>query len=140
MTKSVGNCGFGHFYLRILNGKLHFLYRTKYFISLILGSKTKLLLEVLWKEGDSIKGFTSKNIKVNEPPYIPPNGEFKIEPSSGGKAGQTKFVISAEGITDIDTPLKFYFYTRDKTKGEEWTLMGYKQGMNIAQHTTCIPR
>ena len=116
------------------------MYRTKYFISLILGSKTKLLLEVLWKEGDSIKGFTSKNIKVNEPPFIPPNGEFKIEPSSGGKAGQTKFVISAEGITDIDTPLKFYFYTRDKTKGEEWTLMGYKQGMNIAQHTTCIPR
>ena len=114
------------------------MYRTKYFISPILGSKTKLLLEVLWKEGDSIKGFTSKNIKVNEPPYIPPNGEFKIEPSSGGKAGQTKFVISAEGITDIDTPLKFYFYTRDKTKGEEWTLMGYKQG--IAQHTTCIPR
>ena len=112
MTKSVGNYRFGHIYWRNIYWKIHFLCRTEYFVSLILGSKAKLLLEVLWKEGDSIKDFTSKNIKVNEPPYIPPNSKFKTEPSSGGKARQTKFVISAEGFTDIDTFKILFLYKR----------------------------
>ena len=43
MTKSAGNCGFGHIYWRILNGKLHFLCSVK---SLFCQNKCLVLIRI----------------------------------------------------------------------------------------------